>query len=283
MKYSWLPLGQVAPTDLTKPRLQLHRAVQVAAATADYLLPTAPDHSHASVLWSASERLLVTQPLHGDTSLRLALDLPTLRLALLDHGSRVADLELDGVTIEEAYRWVEGSLRTAGILADGTSIPRSDLDLGEGPGGGTIPFTAGRGEAFEELARWYGNAGLVLEAVHKTHTRASPVRCWPHHFDIAVLLPLDDLEGEAARSIGIGMTPGDESYAEPYFYVAPWPYPDEAVPLPPLESGRWHRERWTGAVLTGSEIVAAPDDQQESLVARFMEEAATHARALIIT
>ena len=104
MKYSWLPLGRIAPTDLTKPRLQLHRAVQVLAAAADHLLPTAPDHSHASVSWSAAERLLVTQSLSGNTSLRLSLDLSTIRLAHHDKETRSADKELEKewMTIDEA-------------------------------------------------------------------------------------------------------------------------------------------------------------------------------------
>ena len=52
---------------------------------------------------------------------------------------------------------------------------------------------------------------------------ATPVRCWPHHFDIATLLNIGQ---ENLQSIGIGLSPGDSNNREPYFYVTMWPYPD---------------------------------------------------------
>ena len=65
------------------------------------------------------------------------------------------------------------------------------------------------------------------------------MRTWPHHYDSATLILLDPAEtGEDARSINVGMSPGDGSYAEPYWYVTPWPPPPEKTileHLPPLE------------------------------------------------
>ena len=73
------------------------------------------------------------------------------------------------------------------------------------------------------LSRWYGAAAEVLEAVRAKHgdlkPGPGPVRCWPHHFDIAVLVRLEEGAAESVRSIGVGCAPGDENYPEPYFYV----------------------------------------------------------------
>ena len=45
---------------------------------------------------------------------------------------------------------------------------------------------------------------------------------------------------ESARTIGVGLSPGDENISEPYFYVTPWPYPPPAK-LPKLpEIGAWY-------------------------------------------
>ena len=57
--------------------------------------------------------------------------------------------------------------------------------------------------------------------------------CWPHHFDIATLVKLEDGQPANARSIGVGVSPGDEYYAQPYVYVSPWPRFD-AGKLPDL-------------------------------------------------
>ncbi len=85
------------------------------------------------------------------------------------------------------------------------------------------------------------------------------MRVWPHHFDVGSVLPLGAQQGEDAPSIGIGLSPGDEGIAEPYFYSTLWPAPDTES-LPPLPAGgRWNRDGWTGAVLTGSAITAAGD------------------------
>jgi hypothetical protein len=82
----------------------------------------------------------------------------------------------------------------------------------------------------------------------------SPVRCWPHHFDIATLVSIPGGAPGEVRTIGVGLSPGDGSYAEPYFYVTPWPAPDGPT-LPELPAGAaWHRAGWFGAVLTGTAI-----------------------------
>ena len=111
---------------------------------------------------------------------------------------------------------------------------------------------------------------------------ASPVRCWPHHFDVGSLIALDaDAEPEEARSIGVGFSPGDGSYDQPYFYVTPWPYPDTAA-LPTLEAGaEWHTGGWTGAVLTADRLISAPHEDQQAHVKRALQGAIQASRVLL--
>jgi hypothetical protein len=85
------------------------------------------------------------------------------------------------------------------------------------------------------------------------------VVCWPHHFDIATLVSLEEGSPANARSIGVGASPGDQYYDQPYFYISPWPrFDGEKLPDPPAP-GRWHTEGFFGAVLTGEEILAMKD------------------------
>ncbi len=112
------------------------------------------------------------------------------------------------------------------------------------------PHPAAEGRAFDRendaealpelaLARYYGNVDRILREV----------RCWPHHFDIGTVV---DLKSTAEGcSIGLGLSPGDESYDQPYFYVNPYPNPDLSA-LPPLLAGdHWHTQGWMGVVATG--------------------------------
>jgi len=82
------------------------------------------------------------------------------------------------------------------------------------------------------------------------------VLCWPHHFDIATLITLDvdEPDPETARSINVGLSPGDESYDEPYFYVTPWPEPREPEKEVLAGGGLWHKEDFTAAVLPASRL-----------------------------
>ena len=76
---------------------------------------------------------------------------------------------------------------------------------------------------------------------------------------IAALLALEKGPAEKARSIGIGVSPGDGYYAQPYLYVSPYPRPDtDNLPaLPP--GGRWHTKDFFGAVATGIDLLALAD------------------------
>lgn len=74
------------------------------------------------------------------------------------------------------------------------------------------------------------------------------------------------------------MTPGDAGYAEPYWYVTPWPYP-RAELLTPLDAGQWHLEDWTGGVLTRADTIAT--DDRRARVLGFLRQAEAAARAAL--
>jgi hypothetical protein len=99
-------------------------------------------------------------------------------------------------------------------------------------------------------------------------SEASSVRCWPHHFDIAILLTV-----APGKTVGLGLSPGDSSYAEPYWYVTPYPYPKNPE-LPPLpEGGRWHTEGFFAAVLRGSDLLAGDPGTQRQRSESFLRAA----------
>ena len=85
------------------------------------------------------------------------------------------------------------------------------------------------------------------------------MRCWPHHFDLATLTTLT--ARDPTGYIGAGLSPGDDYYDEPYFYVSIHPKPDPAA-LPDLPAlGHWHQRDFIGAVATARSIVAAKNPQ----------------------
>jgi hypothetical protein len=79
-------------------------------------------------------------------------------------------------------------------------------------------------------------------------------------------------DGVATKTIGLGLSPGDTSYAEPYWYASPWPYPEASTTLPPLPDGaHWHREGFTSAILTaGAWLAGGPDPEQPARLRSFL-------------
>jgi hypothetical protein len=86
---------------------------------------------------------------------------------------------------------------------------------------------------------------------------------------------------EEARSINVGMSPGDAAMPAPYFYVTPWPRP-ECGPPPPPAAGHWHTGGWFGAVLEADRITAAGGDvARRDGVREFVGAAVSACRALL--
>lgn len=190
----------------------------------------------------------------GPAGYRVGLRFHDLTLLLFKDEALHSKYPLTDKTLAQAYDWLETTLAKATGRA--VTLKRPDYALPHHPVAAGAPFSGT--EPYKEVANWYGNAATLLEEVRVAHSGASPVRCWPHHFDIATRL---EPEKGGVYSIGAGMMPGDSEIPEPYWYVTPWPVPDRAA-LPTLASGRWHTEGWTGAVLPASSMTRGSADAQ---------------------
>ncbi|MFY9824504.1 MAG: hypothetical protein WAM82_24220 [Thermoanaerobaculia bacterium] len=279
----WETLGAVDPRELTDARLQLHWAAQAAAAVGKQLVPHQPDYSEQSFQWQAGPRTLAQGLVPGQRPFRAALrPSPTALLMLGEDGAVLAELPLEGRTLDEAYEWTRTEVE--GLLGRPLEAPleRPGEDFPDHPVLHGAPFSM-TGTGFAELSRYFANADRVLRALADRNPGASAVRCWPHHLDLATLIVLDPgAEAEKARSIGVGLSPGDDAMAEPYFYVLPWPAPP-GHDLPRLAGGgRWHTSGWVGAVLLASSFTnAATNGSQARRVEDFLESAVAGSRQLL--
>jgi hypothetical protein len=280
---AFAPLGAPVPVTLVAARVELHWAVQIVAAVGRALIPPVADDSHTSLEWLEAERALAGGATPG--RLRLGVRPADLTLVLLDpDGGPRRELALAGRTLEEARRWAAAALGPVPAV-----VPPYEMAPHPVSSGGA--FAAGHAAERAELERWYAAADRVLREVRRASSRpprrASLVRCWPHHFDLATLIELPPGASAQARTIGVGLSPGDGSYHEPYFYVTPWPYPapQSEAELPVLpEPGVWHRDGWFGAALTATAIFAdaqgSPATRAQA-VSRFLEAAAGAAATLL--
>lgn len=246
-----------APTALAAARTLAHRGVQWPARAAWANLAPAADDSHTSLAWDAEMAALLGQPLAGGVRVGLRIGVNEL---VFTTKTRCDALALAGPPDAEVGAWLDGKLTGEGLKpASGVKLPYEMPPTLFARPAEEVPH-------FATLSLWFAAAADVLEELRKKYRRyrpgPGPVRCWPHHFDIAFLVALEEGPPESARSIGIGVSPGDGYYAQPYLYVSPYPRPDtEDLPALP-RGGRWHTKDFFGAVATGMDILELSDPRK---------------------
>ncbi len=272
-------LGEVDPELLADARWSLHWAAQVPAAVGATLVPPRSDFSHSALSWAGAGRGFASEAIAG--GVRALLRVADLRaFAAREDGTPIGDgFAVAGRTLADALAQMAAEVsRASGRPVSAISRPVNEIP--DHPVVHGAAFGPPDSAALSELSAWFANAALVLRDV-AARPGASPVRCWPHHFDIASLTTLDSgADPEHARSIGVGMSPGDGSYGSPYFYVTPWPYPADRAQKP-LAVGRWHTEGWFGGVLLAADVVQGDAGAQESRAREFIAEAFAACREML--
>lgn len=254
---TWREVDPRRGVDLVDARLQLHHAAQLATAFGISYLPAQPDDSHTNLEWIDSIGALASKA-SGSPSVRVAARPNPFAVLILDaKANALAAYSLDGRTIDDAAQWIRSQLATHGFdgarytLKRHYEIPKHRVDDG-------AAFESSNSASFEELANWYADGSAALEHVVASTPGASPVRCWPHHFDIATLIQVAQ-----GKTIGVGMEPGDDYYQEPYFYASIYPAPSSDTPRDDLGgNGMWHTRDWIGAVLPASRLGATGQQSQ---------------------
>ncbi|MGF1468887.1 MAG: hypothetical protein ACFCGT_22410 [Sandaracinaceae bacterium] len=271
MNDGWTALDPTLGRQLTDARLAVHWAAQLASAPGTSLLPPEDDFGHTTLRWDPTAEALRGAAL--PVGLAAALRLAPFTLALLEGDGRIGDeLPLAGRTLDDGLRWLTERLREHAHGDLRAPIDRPRHDLPSHPVEAGAAFDTPEPRHLRELAAWFGNAQAALEETRLEQTGTSPVRVWPHHFDIAALSVLDpELDPEVARSVGFGMAPGDAGVPEPYFYVNCWP-PPPSPSTPALGHGEtWHTEGWVGASLASSALRAGAE--QGAQVRGFLRDA----------
>ena len=262
-------IRQYPATQLSGVRSQCHRAVQLLSLAARANRTARDDDTHASLVWDANHHQFLTLPLagrSGDYHVGLVLrDQPEASMTLVLLRERVvqAQCSLVGMTYAAALQWLDEQLVLRALqLASAARLPYElprDVAVVE-------TFESGlMSEASLAFANWFTVSFLVLSdlAERKTAKKVGigPIWVWPHHFDMASYFTLTDQSDESAPGIGIGFSPGDASYAQPYLYVNPWPAPNpNTLPAAPAP-GHWHTDGFTGLVLTAEALLASEDVQ----------------------
>ena len=237
-------------------RDQCHQAIQNVAAVGRSFLPESKEDENANLEWDANLQRLVGRWVETeDVTFRSSISISEFTVFLVSEDfETISSFELQDKTQTDVMVWLERQLGELGFefskinLAYPYKIPEYPMAKGK-------PFHVTNMVASRELSRLYHNTDFLLNDFLKGFEETSEIKCWPHHFDIAGrIILLNTGDPSTTRSIGVGMSPGDQYYSEPYFYVSPWPYPSKALPSLEPTLGHWHDHDWIGAVLPISKI-----------------------------
>jgi hypothetical protein len=280
----WQTIGRLPPKHLTEARLQLHYAIQLIAATGGALVEPLPDDSHVSAEWHPELEVFMGGLVRTTHPFRVALEPVSLTALLLTpHDETIASFPLEGQTLLDGLTWLRQEIEQLGVQADQVqllSYPPNDFPDHAIAHGAT--FDIKHELALSELTDYYANTYHLLKDITTNVTDASAIRIWSHHFDIATLITLPGRKHGNPMTVGVGLSPGDTQYAEPYWYVSPYPYP-ATDHFPNLASqGFWHTQHWVGAVLTASQLTDVDiAEVQAQQVHAFLDSAIAASIALL--
>ncbi len=283
MNASWQIVDTLNTQDFTEARLQLHYGIQLIAASGSALAEPLPDFSHTSLKWNPGLGMFIGAPIRAAKPFRVALDPVMLTSMLLDqHGKTISVFLMRQKTLAEGMAWLKTEVAQLGADASKIELMSYPEDFPDHAIAHGTAFNTRKAEAErQELSYYYANTHLILQEIVANVEDASPIHIWPYHFDMATLIFMPLQKRGEPISIGVGLSPGDTNYAEPYWYVSPYPYPAPEN-LPFLEGeGFWHTQRWLGAVLLASQLTQDSDLAQIKQVKSFLQSAIHASKRLL--
>ncbi|MEM9065655.1 MAG: hypothetical protein AAGB51_09225 [Planctomycetota bacterium] len=231
------PAGVGLPEDpgaaLTEAWRRSHFAAQAAAEVGKSWGEPKDDDSHSSSAWDDAASALVWRT--PRIACRLSLGDLTIDLAG-DGGER--EIPASGLRLSQLTDQVRNAATEIGGPPAQEALPAPDLPAHPLATGAMFESPSEADAALEAMYRF---TGLLLDRAAGAMPGCEPVRCWPHHFDIAMLGVLArNGSGAMTRTVGLGLTPPDALSERGYWYVSPWSAaPLNAQSIAELPLGRW--------------------------------------------
>ena len=278
---AWRTIQNVDLKKLKLARLQLHQAAQMLAATGISFVDKQADDSHTNMEWIEELSAFESSQFGSHQQLRLAINFEQFKIILLDEDHDFSELSLHGKTEAQIIAWYHNALKSSNFDPSSFTMKRH-YEIPETPQASGAIFDLFDPVPFLEHSNHFANANLLLNNIATQTSGSSDVRCWPHHFDLGMLITLEENDDpEKMKSVGVGFSPGDDNYDEPYYYVSPWPYPDlNLLRNDDLSGeGKWHTSGFVSAILTVSDFKDA--NNQQKYVEDFLSGAIAISKTII--
>ncbi|MBV6646926.1 MAG: hypothetical protein KI790_15825 [Cyclobacteriaceae bacterium] len=267
----WFELEPIDNERLSVVRKQFHQALQNVSAVGRKFLPESSRDENAILYWVPQFWRLAGKWIGASKTFRSSISFSDQSIHIVDREmSSLASFGFEGKTHNQVMVWLEEQIKRF-------ELSSSELTMSlpyELP-----PYPTQKGKPFENidpetaliLGAHFHNCHYVLSDLRSKYEGASEIRLWPHHFDLAIsILVKDSGDYETSTYVSAGLSPGDQYYDQPYFYVNSWPYADESKLQGFSGIGAWHTDDWLGAVVMAEELWRIAN--QENIVKIFYQE-----------
>ncbi|NOQ71121.1 MAG: hypothetical protein GQ574_03905 [Crocinitomix sp.] len=229
---------------------QLHLVAQYLAAAGISFLNKELDDSHTNVGWNSDKKRMETHAF-GSGNHQLAINLERAHLEWLKDGFATDSIDLQQNTHSSILIWIS-ALAAKNEIKQPYSY-NFHYDLPYATIGDNDKFTF-KADALNEIIAQLNIGQNAFETFLDENDLASPIRIWPHHFDLGVYASINS-EGSIFMAAGLAIP--DSLVDDLYYYASAYNDGTEVVSknLTGLTIGDW-RSDWNGATLPSSQIDA---------------------------
>lgn len=225
---------------------KLHYLSQILAKVNRSFIEKKEDDSHTNLAYDPwNQRILGRTIQKNDDQYRLNLNLVDLSFEMLDQTQNSLWLVGSaGKSIQEVEEQVDHGIKDLGLAQEDWRAPMHyeipDYGLGKHP---IEPLSE------VERTHWTYYRALANYSclnLQKSLATQLEIRIWPHHFDTATLIKINE-----KLSIGYGLAMKDEMVGEAYFYLSGYPegFNFNYANFKQGEDWQWKSSEWKGAIL----------------------------------
>lgn len=269
LQFDWKAFdGDIGPKSLFTTRAQTHRAIQAIAAVGRKFLAQSDNDENASLSWVPGLSRLAGKWVSGNIVFRASLSFEDFVVYLVDEKINViASFSLIGKTQNQLLIWLEEQIGKLGLDATDLTL-NLPYKIQEYKFDKNTQYSVDP-KNLVELSKYFLNSYIsIRELAKKRQKEDAQIITWPHHFDQALQMLIKDTgDAETNSVVSLGMSPGDEEFDQPYFYVNSWPHVDTSKFEDLPDGAIWHEGSWTGGVLLAEHVTK--EKKQKEIIDRF--------------
>jgi hypothetical protein len=224
---------------------QLHLAAQYLAAAGISFVKKEDDDSHTNLGWNSDKSRMETH-VFGTNKNQLAFNLNSTSLEWLESGQILESFDLSKNKHLEIVAWISSQSVKSGLAQSYAYQFHYDLPYKAIADLDTFTFNK---EDLKEVTQTFSIAQQAFDEFLSSNNLDSPIRIWPHHFDLGIYTALN-----STFFMGAGLAIPDSLVDDLYYYASGYNHGTAVLTkgFSGLSKGNW-RSDWDGATLAASQ------------------------------